>query len=153
MKFRLHCQIFRSMDHGSSLVEVALVIPVLLLLLLGTVDFGRVYYLAMEIAGAAHAGAEYGFQNPTDATGIQAAAMHDAPDVPNLAVATPAYGCECSDGSSFSANCSSTPRCTNNIVYRVSVNVSTTFTPWFPWPGIPSTISLSNSATMRGGGN
>ena len=140
------------MDHGTSLVEVALVMPFLLLLLLGAIDFGRAYYLAMEVAGAAHAGAEYGSQNPTDTTGIKAAAKADAPDLPGL-VSTPTYGCECSDGTSFSLNCGTKPTCTNNVVYRVQVRVSATYTSWFPWPGIPANISLSSSATMRGAGS
>lgn len=140
-------------ESGSSLLELSLIAPFLLLILLGAVDFGRAYYLGMEVAGAAHAAAEYGAENPTDTAGITAAAQTDAPDVPNLNVAAPTYGCECSDGSGYSASCTSTPTCTNNVVYRVKVSVSATYTPWFPWPGIPSTFSLSNSATMRSGGS
>lgn len=140
-------------DRGSSLVEVALVVPFLLLLLLGVVDFGRAFYLSMEVAGAAQAGAEYGSQNPVDTSGIQNAVTTDAPDVPSLTVATPTYGCECSDGSSYSASCSTAPSCTNNMVYRVNVTVSATYKPWFPWPGIPSSMQISNSASMRSGGS
>jgi Flp pilus assembly protein TadG len=140
-------------DEGSSLVETALLTPALLLMMLAVVDFGRAYYLAMEVAGAAHAGAEYGVQNPADTTGIKAAATSDAPNLPNLAVTTPAYGCECSDGTSYSANCSSTPSCTTNYVYRIDVQTSAAYKPLFPWPGIPSNLNLSSSASMRSGGN
>lgn len=137
-------------ERGASLVELALVLPLLMLLLMGAVDFGRAFYLAMEISGAAQAGAEYGAQNPTDTTGMSAAAKYDAPDVPGLVVSTPTYGCECAAGTGFSATCANTPSCpSSNIVYRVTVNVSATYSPWFPWPKIPSSISLSSSATMR----
>lgn len=142
-----------SSEEGSSIVEVALAVPVLLALMVGVVDFGRAYYLAMEVAGAAHAGAEYGVQSPSDATGIKAAAAADAPDVPNLTVATPVYGCECSDGTSFSTSCVNKPTCTaNNVVYSVKVTVSASYKTLFPWPGLPSTMPISNSATMRSGG-
>lgn len=140
-------------DNGSSLVELSLVAPFLILLLLGAVDFGRAYFLGMEVAGAAHAGAEYGAQNPTDTTGIRTAATNDAPDVPNLTIATPTYGCECSDGTSYSASCSTTPTCSSNVVYRVKVTATATYSPWFPWPGIPSSMTLTNSAIMRSGGS
>ena len=140
-------------DDGGSLVELSLTLPLFFLLLFGAVDFGRAYYLAMEIAGAAHAGAEYGAQNPTDTAGMQAAATADAPDVPGLTVTMPSYGCECSDGTSFSANCTTTPMCTTNVVYRVTVSVSATYKPIIPWPEIPSSMILSNSATMRSGGS
>jgi Flp pilus assembly protein TadG len=152
MKFGSHLGILHGLDHGSSLVEAAVAMPLLLLILLGAVDLARGYFLAMEIAGAANAGAEYGSQNPTDITGMRTAATGDAADVPNL-VASPTYGCGCSDGSSFSASCAVTPSCATNVVYRVTVDVSATYTPQFPWPGIPSSIPLSSSATMRGGGN
>jgi Flp pilus assembly protein TadG len=142
-----------SAEHGGSLVEMALTLPLLFLLLFGAIDFGRAYYLAMEIAGAAHAGAEYGAQYPTDTAGMQAAATADAPDVPSLTVATPSYGCECSNGTSFSASCTTTPTCTTNVVYRATVSVSATYKPIIPWPKLPSSISLSSSATMRSGGS
>jgi Flp pilus assembly protein TadG len=139
-------------EHGSSLVELAFLTPLLMLLLLGTVDFGRAYYIASEVAGAAHAGAIYASGSPTDNTGIENAATDDAPGVPGLIVATPTYGCECSDGSAFSANCGATPTCTgNNVVYKVTVTVTATYHPWFPWPGVPSSIHFSRSATMRSG--
>jgi Flp pilus assembly protein TadG len=141
-------------EAGSSLVELALMMPLFFLLVLGAVDFGRAYYLTIELAGAAHAAAAYGAQNPTDTAGMQTTAQDDAPNVPNLSVATPTYGCECSDGSSYSASCSTTPTCSsNNSVYRVNVTVSTTYTPLFPWPGIPSSIALSSSASMRSAGS
>jgi Flp pilus assembly protein TadG len=153
MRLMRICKNFFAHEQGSSLVETALVTPFLLLLAVGALDLGRAFYLANEIAGAAQAGAEYGMQNPTDTTGMRAAATSNAPDVPGLQVATPQYGCECSDGTSYSANCSSTPSCSTNVVYRVNVTVSDTYTPTFPWPGIPSSFHLSNTASMRSGGS
>jgi Flp pilus assembly protein TadG len=44
---------------GQSLVELALALPVLLLILLGLADFGRAFYYTTTIANAARAGAEY----------------------------------------------------------------------------------------------
>lgn len=138
-------------ERGASLVEMAVILPLFLLLLFGAVDFGRAYYMAVEVAGAAHAAAEYGAENPTDTTGMKTVAQDDAPNVPNLSVGTPTYGCECSDGTSFTTNCSSTPTCTHNVVYRVSVTVSATYSPLFPWPKIPSSLTLSSTAVMRSG--
>jgi Flp pilus assembly protein TadG len=37
-------KVFNS-DSGTSLIEMALLLPILFLLLMGTVDFGRAYYL------------------------------------------------------------------------------------------------------------
>lgn len=141
-------------EQGASLVELALLLPLLSLLLVGAIDFGRAFYLEIEIAGAAHAAAMYGSQNPTDTTGMQTAAEDDAPNVPGLSVQTATYGCECSDGSNYSASCTTTPSCpSNNEVYRVNVTVQATYNPLVPWPGIPSSMSFSSSASMRSGGS
>jgi Flp pilus assembly protein TadG len=141
-------------DGGSSLVEMALLMPVFLLLLSGGIDFGRAFYLNIEVAGAAHAAATYGTTNPTDTAGMQSAAQDDAPNVPNLSVGTPTYGCECADGTGYSASCSAAPSCpSSNEVYRVNVTVTATYTPLIHWPGIPSSMSFSSSASMRSAGS
>lgn len=154
MSFLLQFRRLFSSNEGASLVETALTVPFLLVLLLGAIDFGRAYYMDMEIEGAAQAAAAYGSSNPADTTGMQSAATSDAPNVPGLTVSTATYGCECSDGSSYSASCSAIPTCSGtNSVYVVKETVSATYRPWFPWPGIPSSMVLSRSASMRSNGN
>jgi Flp pilus assembly protein TadG len=141
-----------SSEYGSSLVELAFTLPLLMLLLMGAVDFGRAFYMAVEVVGAAHAGAEYGAQNPTDTAGMKTAAQDDAPNVSSLSVPTPTYGCECSDGTQYSASCASQPTtCTNNVVYLVKVTASATYAPIVPWPGVPPSLTLTKTAEMRSG--
>ena len=139
-------------ERGNSLVELALLLPFLLLLLVGVVDFGRAYYLLLEVASAAHAGALYGTQNPTDTANMQAAATLDAPDVPGI-TATATYGCECSDGTAASASCTATPSCTSpaTVVNYVQVDTSAAYTPWLTYPGVSLPSSLTGSARMRAG--
>jgi Flp pilus assembly protein TadG len=137
-----------SSEAGSSLVEIAFFLPLLLLLLMGVVDFGRAYYLANEVAGAAHAGAIYGSQNITDTTGMQNAAKLNAPDVSGLS-ATASWGCECSDGTHSSASCTLTPTCSVNVVYYATVTATATYKPIVPWTGINSSMTMTRSATMR----
>lgn len=148
---------FLRSEDGSSLIEVAIILPTLILMLLGVVDFGRAYYWVNELTGAAQAGAVYGSQNPTDTTGMQNTAIADAPDITassteitGFAVAA-SYGCECSDGSGVSAGCASAPSCSTNTVYYVKVTATASYKPLFPWPGIPATIPMSKTVTMRSG--
>ena len=141
-------------ERGSSLVELGLVLMTLLLMLIGVIDFGRAYYLSVEVSSAAYAGALYGSQNNSDTAGMQSAASTDAADVSGLsAVAT--YGCECSDGSgTSSAKCTSAPTGCNsgtNTVNYVKVTTSATYTLLFPWPNLPRTIALQGSAQLHAG--
>jgi Flp pilus assembly protein TadG len=140
-------------ERGASLVEMAFTLPIFVIILFGAVDMARAYYLSMEVVGAAHAGALYGFQYPTDTAGIQAAAIADAPDASlTTSNVTVTYGCECSDSSSFSSGCSAVPACTGMTeVNIVKVTVTASYTPMFPWPGTTSKTSLpiSSTAAMR----
>lgn len=52
---------------GQSLVEFAIVAPLLLLLVLGAMDFGRMFYAKIVITNAAREGANYLSRFPKDA--------------------------------------------------------------------------------------
>src|ERR1700694_1573807 len=55
----------RRRQSAQSLTEFALILPVLMLILLGVVDFGRVFYYWTSIANAAREGARYGTTHPS----------------------------------------------------------------------------------------
>jgi Flp pilus assembly protein TadG len=139
-------------SEGGSFVELALILPLFLLIFVPTVDIGRALYMSIEVAAAAQAGAAYGIQNPTDISGMQTAS---ASGVSNLSSvnATATYGCECSDGTSASASCTTTPTCTYNYVNYVDVVASVPYTPTFSYPGLPSSITISREVRLRVGGN
>ena len=135
-------------DEGSSLIETAVLMPVMLLMLVAGVDFGRAYYMGIEVSAAAQAGANYGAANATDIAGMVAAAKLEVPDSTGLKpVAT--YGCECSDGSSQVAACGTAPTCAYNVVNYVQVTTTLAYKPLLPYPGIPTSITLSSQARMR----
>ena len=48
---------------GASIVELAVALPVIVLLVIGAADFARVFYMAIELQNAARAGAQYGAAN------------------------------------------------------------------------------------------
>ena len=51
---------------AQALVEMAIVLPILLLLILGAMDFGRVFYAKIVITNAAREGVNYLSRNPDD---------------------------------------------------------------------------------------
>jgi Flp pilus assembly protein TadG len=134
-------------------VEVALVLPVLTLLLLGVIDLGRAAYYSIIVQNAAESAAIYGSTNPTDSAGIEAAAKADASNIPGgITVGTPVTGCECSNATQISVGCAVEPRnCTNGstVINYVTVTTSYAYSPLFKCPGIPTSFTLTGSATMR----
>jgi hypothetical protein len=145
-------------EDGTAILETAFLASFLILLLLGAVDFGRAYYVAIEVSSAAHEAALYGSQNFTDTAGMETVAASNASDVSTL-VATATYGCECYDGSSSSALCAVPPASCpipsgsstsiGNIVYYVQVNTTATYNALFNYPGIPGSLSFRGQARMR----
>lgn len=138
-------QAIRKHDKGSAMLEFALSMPVLILFLFGTADFGRLFYYSIEVANAAAAGAVYGSLNSgnmTDTSGISKAATNDAPEISNLTVASSEV-CQDSNGNSVACN-------TSGAYQYAKVTTSYTFQTLFNYPLIPSSVSLSRTVMMRG---
>lgn len=68
----------RPRQRGQSLVELALMLPFLLVLLIGVLDLGRIYFAYMTIVNASREGARYGAAHPTDTTGIYTHAINES---------------------------------------------------------------------------
>jgi Flp pilus assembly protein TadG len=120
---------------GQSLVELALVTPVLLLLILITADSARVFSAHLTIGNAAREGASFGsrsLDNAVDDALIEEAVHEESgaifgqlPDVQSQLIED-AYGYD-----------------------AVRVTVTYTFEPLFTVPGLPSQIELERAAQMR----
>jgi len=63
---------------GQTMVEFALVIPLLLLLVFGIMEFGRAFYAYSAISNAAREGARFGVTDPTNTAGIKNQAITTA---------------------------------------------------------------------------
>src|SRR5512145_793945 len=84
---------------GAATVELALIIPVLVLIMLGLLDMGRVFYGAITVVSAARAGVAYGSMSAVHSDDIPAmitSAQNDAVDVTGLTFSA-LKRCECPD--------------------------------------------------------
>jgi Flp pilus assembly protein TadG len=129
---------------GAAAMELALVLPILILLALGCVDYGRYAYYSVAVQNAARAGAEYAAMNPYSTGGqsawtngvIQAAqdemTNQTGYDPAALSV-TPSVKIEKPSG---------LPVITVSTTY-------TGFTSAIGWPGIPQSPVLSASVVIR----
>lgn len=147
--------IFRKLkrdDRGQALIELAISLPLLMLLLLGATELGRIAYASIEIANAAKAAAQFatygGAYSATtgsgwDENGMLVAARADAGELSgvNFAANYPAMSCSCTSGT---ANCGSgniPPTCTvakgtpPNPTVTVSVRLQTSYNPLIFIPG------------------
>jgi Flp pilus assembly protein TadG len=65
-------------QRGANLVEMALIVPLLLLLLAGVADLGRAYFTYITMINAAREGARHGVDHPADTGGIIARVLSEA---------------------------------------------------------------------------
>ena len=140
-----------SRTRGQSVLEFALLLPVMLLLMVGIIEVGRFAYYSILVANAARAGAQYGAQGlatAADTPGIQAAAENDGQNLAQLTV-TASQQCGC-NGASLSGTCPATGCSTPNhpLVY-VQVQASGTFNSLFNYPGLPPSFTVSSTEKMR----
>jgi Flp pilus assembly protein TadG len=134
---------------GQALIELALTMPLLLLMLLGAGELARLAYAAIETSNAARAGVQYGAQNHVTASdfgGMQVAATDDGPNVPGLA-ATATNFCSCADGTP--STCATGDCAGSRMLEFVQVNTTSTFDPLIYCPGLPTSFTINGQAVMR----
>lgn len=149
----------RRSQAGVALVEFALVTPLLMMVLLGLVEIGRLTYFTIEVGNAAHAGAEYGSlsaANALNSTGITSAVRADGQNSISSLTVSSNYVCGCWNGT---AETPSTPThaaclvtCTAGRLTAYSqVTVTATMSPLFNYGalGLPSSWTVTRIATVR----
>jgi Flp pilus assembly protein TadG len=148
----------RCRESGQTLLEIALVLPVLLFLTLGIVELGRYAYVSILVGNAARAGTAYGTQSlpqSVDTAGIQTAARNDyrsnGQDPLNLSV-TSKVSCGCDVGGGIvTAACTGSGAgvcASGHWVAVLSVTASGTFAPLFTYTNIPP-LALTRTSAVR----
>jgi Flp pilus assembly protein TadG len=141
---RLRC------EGGGAVVELALVTPILAALLLGALDFGRVFHYALAVTGAAHAGAQWGstsLANSQNFSQMKTIAESHAPGLGVTATATSI--CRCGSGTATPNPQACNSGCTGTLRVYASVTATRTFTTIVNYPGIPRTTAITRTAQLR----
>ncbi len=165
----------RHRTDGQSIVEFALIFPVMLFLLVGVADFGRMYTSAVAIESATREAADYGaFQtNRWDTTNaattlgemqrracVAAAGSHlqdyVATDVDNKTCSNPSFQCwlevsgvtqDCSSGGTIGGtDCAAT---VTEPPCTVHVRLEFDFRTILQMPFVPGTIHLTRDSRFR----
>lgn len=126
---------------GVSALELAVILPVLVTIVFGCVDFGRFAYYYISVTNAARVGASFGSLHPvTTATlpawqeDIRQAVLTEMPQPPfdhaNLTVPQAIV-------------------ITEGDFRRARVTVSYSFQTLVSWPALPSSMNLTRTVEMR----
>lgn len=146
---------------GGALVEFAICIPLLMLLLVGLIEIGRVAYFGIEVANAARAGAQYGSLSypTTGGSKMNVAASKDGQNTISSLTTSGRYVCACWNpvtGQSRPtaptvAACSTACSTGGHLVTYAQVTVSGTIRALFNYSslGLPDHWDITRVATIR----
>lgn len=129
-------------ERGAVAVEMAVLLPLLLLILIGTMEFGRVFNIQNSLTQAAREGARHAAIHYDDASlDVEGTALGAAPSLDGLGVTVADNASSCSDGS--------------NVEVTTSVTLSSMSgfldSGWFGSPGF-FPMTLTGTGVMRCGG-
>jgi Flp pilus assembly protein TadG len=141
-------------DLGQSMVELALLLPVLVFALIGAADLARAYALQLAVQNGARAGAEaYAIDFSKTAAQAVQRAKDEMARTPGMSCDA-AHLCVVSINAPPGAQADGTTPCTVSPPTLadpcwVTVRVQYTFQTIVPWPIIPNTANFDRSTTMR----
>jgi Flp pilus assembly protein TadG len=121
-------------SRGQSLVEFALTLPLLLLVLIGILDLGRITATYVILENAAREGARYGAVHPSSSSGIVARAQAEASGT----IINPTQ-------MSVTSSCSP---CSAGSALTVQVSYPFTFITTYLFAGL-NTLNISTNATFQ----
>jgi Flp pilus assembly protein TadG len=139
-------------EKGASVVEFALLAPVMIFLLVGLIEIGRFTFFAILAANAARTGALYGAQTlhtADDGPGMTQYAENDGQNF--IQWKTPIATALCSVSGGAPAPCvpSSGGGPPTNTIYYVQVQVTGQYSTIFNYPGIPNPVTVTGNSLQR----
>jgi hypothetical protein len=131
------------------MVELAIAIPILLLLAIGVADYARLYFTEIAVANSARSGAEYGVKTGGVADSMRYGAQLEAGKDSVGMVITAGTFCSCPSGpppDCVTGDCGSygVPRAFDSVAVKKSVRF------FFHYLGIPDSIVIVRKSILRG---
>ena len=145
-------KVFRAMPRrGSAILEAGLLLPVLIFMTCGAMDFARVFYAGIVVESAARAGVQSGSFSVgnDDAVKMNDAAVNDSSGQGLTGVtASSRTFCSCVN-STAEVGCNTS--CSGGATPGgyVETTAAYTFNPIVPYPGVPRNIAISSTAKFR----
>jgi Flp pilus assembly protein TadG len=140
---------FRKSETGNAMIELAVALPLLVLIAIGVTDYGRVYFTSIAVANAARAGAEWGAQDQgtsVNQNAIKSFAQLDGAEAGTITFASQTIF-KCNDGSVVT----NTSTCPGYGVPQVYIQVTATkiLPLLMNYPGLPTSVTIARTATFR----
>jgi Flp pilus assembly protein TadG len=145
-------------ERGGAIVEFALIASFLLLLLMVTFDYGRIFFTSIGVTSAANGLALYAKKNSenglippklADDEKAQTLARTLSPDLPDISATKAVRSCKCPPATNYTACQNPLPTCAKGWRIAIEVNASAEFKTVANYPGIPNKTTIARKAIIR----
>lgn len=145
-----HIVVLRIMQdvRGLAAVELALLLPILVLFLAGVIDFSRLASQRMQVRAAAQAGADYALRKGWNESAV-ASAITVSTKLKVEAQPSPRLMKACLSGSEIVETSTDSCPTGEKPGSYVLGSARAAFTPLMPWPGVVLPSSIEGSAFAR----
>jgi Flp pilus assembly protein TadG len=134
---------------GVAAIEFSIVAPLLIFMLVGTIDAGTAIYRKMQVQNAVHAGTQYAMINGFNASGITTAITSASNMAVNSSPA-PQQFCGCPSMSGVaSIGCSSTCPGGSSPGTYVTISAQAYYNTLFRYPLVTDQLSFNTQVTVR----
>ncbi len=136
---------------GVAAIEFAILAPLLIVLLVFTIDLGIGFYRKMQVQNAAQAGAQYAAVHGFNATSVSNAVLSATSFLGIAASPAPSQFCGCPSSTGVTtATCGSTCSSSGSAPGSyVVVTAQGSYNTLFSYPGIPNAFNFTGQATVR----
>ncbi|MEE9427820.1 MAG: TadE family protein [Paracoccaceae bacterium] len=134
-----HIKTFQRETAGTTLVELAVVLPLFLLIFFGLIDFGRMGAEYVMAEKAMQRAARIAVVRPPVCVGVPN--VHQRGPVPNNTIA-PRFGTMCRTGNSICANVA-TVTCSGSVADPTASEIWNSISAWMPTTATPANLSFS----------
>jgi Flp pilus assembly protein TadG len=157
MKYSPQSPHLPSADSGNAVLELALSLPLFLILIVGGAEIANLAWASVQVNNAARAGAAFGSisrTNAADITHIQLAAQNEAPRLAITFPSPPTQLCSCVDSGGSPTVITCGPEALTDcpwpstIQVAVKVNTQATVRPLVHYIGLPATFTVNAQATL-----
>lgn len=152
---RLRLRRLLAARRGSIAVEAAFIVPVVVLMMIGVINYGGAMMARTELFNAVHAGLQYALIAPTNTSGMQTAVTNASSKEfgAGSITVTAAISCVCSGGGGTIASSCSTAACptaSGGDGYQLATITATqTYNYLVKFPGFPTSVTFSETASIR----
>ncbi len=144
------CQDLFNQEHGTAAIDLAIILPVLIAMAFGLVDYSSALLQQTQVQNAAQRGLQYALTHGFDSSAMSSVITRNTNSAVISATPAPSKFCGCPNNVGISSTtCSSLCSDGSRAGTYVSASAAATYIPYIALPFVPASFALQSTATAR----